>query len=141
MYTRIMNFEKLYKEASKISSSRKLSISANCGGVSAALITTQGNLYTGICVDTYCGLGFCAEHSAIAEMLKNGESEIKEILAVKESFNNNVISPCGRCRELILQINSNNKDTLVYIFKDKSIKLSELLPEHWMQGYEKVYPK
>ena len=132
-----INFEKLYLEACKISHSRKLSVAANCGGVSAALITKQGNLYTGICIDTYCGLGFCAEHSAIAEMLKNGESEIKEILAVKERFDNDVISPCGRCRELMLQIDPKNKDTLVYISKEKCVKLSELLPENWMEGYEK----
>ncbi|MEI7709348.1 MAG: cytidine deaminase [bacterium] len=132
-----MNFEKLFAEASKISPSRKLSISANCGGVGAALITAQGKIYTGICIDTYCGLGFCAEHSAIAEMLKNGESEIKEILAVKESFDNSVISPCGRCRELMLQIDPKNKDTVVYISNKKAVKLSELLPEHWMEGYKK----
>ncbi len=131
-----MNFEQLYTEAVKINPSRKLSPSANCGGVGSALITAKGKIYTGICIDTYCGLGFCAEHSAIAEMLKNGESEIKEILAVKERFDNAVISPCGRCRELMLQIDPKNKDTIVYIAKDKEMKLSELLPEHWMKQYE-----
>jgi cytidine deaminase len=74
-------------------------------------------------------------------MLKNCESEIKEILAVKEKFNNDVISPCGRCRELMLQINPENKDTLVYVSKVKSIKLSKLLPKHWIEGYEKFYSK
>ncbi len=132
-----MHFDQLYQKACAISPSRKLSVAANCGGVGAALITTQGNIYTGICIDTYCGLGFCAEHSAIAEMLKNSESEIKEILAVKERFGNDVIPPCGRCRELMLQINQNNKDTLVYISKNTSAPLSKLLPEHWIDGYEK----
>jgi len=128
-----MNFKKLYQRASKISSARKLTKYADCGGVGCALMTKKGNIYTGICIDSCCGLGFCAEHSAIAEMLKNGESEIKEILAVKESRNNAVVPPCGRCRELMLQINLNNKKTIVYISKDRTEELSKLLPEHWMR--------
>ena len=127
-----MNFDKLYAEAAKISASRKLSKYANCGGVSAALITESGKIYTGICIDVVCGLGFCAEHSAIAEMLKNGESQIKEILAVKESRENSVISPCGRCRELMLQINPENKNTIVHLPKNQTAKLDTLLPEHWL---------
>lgn len=31
------------------------------GGVAAALETAAGTVYTGICVDTACSLGFCAE--------------------------------------------------------------------------------
>ena len=127
-----MNFDKLYVEAVKISASRKLSKYANCGGVSAALITESGKIYTGICIEVVCGLGFCAEHSAIAEMLKNGESHIKEILAVKESRENSVISPCGRCRELMLQINPENKNTIVHLPKNQTAKLDALLPEHWL---------
>ncbi len=130
------NFKKLYEEASKISASRKLSKAANCGGVSSALITKNGSIYTGICIVSCCGLGFCAEHSAIAEMLKNGESEIKEILAVKENYDNAVISPCGRCRELMIQINPKNKNTVVYLSSKKSEKLSKLLPNHWMKLYK-----
>jgi cytidine deaminase len=128
-----MNFQKLFNEASKISSQRELSKYATCGGVGCALITKDGNIYTGVCIDACCGLGFCAEHSAIAEMLKNGESEIEEILSVKESRGNSVIPSCGRCRELILQINPNNKETLVYISEKESLKLYELLPKHWMK--------
>ena len=41
------------------------------GGVSAALLTASGNIFTGICIDTHSSLGFCAEHAAIAEMLKH----------------------------------------------------------------------
>ena len=128
-----MNFKKLHDKASKISASRKLSKYANCGGVGCALLTKKGKIHTGICIDVCCGIGFCAEHSAIAEMLKNGESEIKEILAVKESRGNSIISSCGRCRELMLQINVNNKNTIVHLPKGKTAKLSKLLPSHWMK--------
>ena len=127
-----MNFKKLYQLASKISAKRKLTKYANCGGVGCALITSKGNIYTGICIDTRCALGFCAEHAAIADMLKHGESEIAEIVAVKESRKNAVVPPCGRCRELMLQIDRNNERTLVYIGANKSERLSKLLPEHWL---------
>lgn len=132
-YNLSMNFKELYKKACEITSHKKLTKYANCGGVGCALMTKKGNIYTGICIDTCCGMGFCAEHSAIAEMLKNGESEIKEILAVKESRGNAVIPSCGRCRELMLQINLKNKKTLVYISNKKSVELEKLLPDHWMR--------
>ena len=129
------NFNKLYDEALKISSpKRQLSKYAECGGVTCALMTKKGNIYTGICIDTCCGMGFCSEHSAIAEMLKNGESEIKEILSIKESSGNTVVPSCGRCREFMLQINVNNKNTIVHVSEKKKVKLSKLLPDHWIKS-------
>src|SRR4051794_26476467 len=52
------------------------------GDVGAALLSTSGTLYTGVSVDLDCGIGFCAEHAAIAEMLKARESEVRVIVAV-----------------------------------------------------------
>ena len=129
-----MNFKKLHQKASKISAQRELTKYATCSGTSCALITKKGKIYTGICIDACCGIGFCAEHSAIAEMLKGGESEIKEILSVKETRGNAVIPPCGRCREFMLQINVNNKKTVVHLPNMKTKKLEQLLPEHWMRN-------
>ncbi len=77
----------------------KPSISA--GGVAAALETQAGHVYTGINLDLACGIGFCAEHSAVAEMLKARETAIRRIVAIDDE---GVLAPCGRCRELIVQI-------------------------------------
>ena len=123
-----MNKE-LYQAAYEIIEVQKLSNSAQCGSVGSALLTRRGDVYTGICIDCSCSIGFCAEHAAVAEMLKNRESEIKEIIAVNES--GEVMPPCGRCRELILQINIRNKNTLVYLPGDKQKKMEELMPEIW----------
>jgi len=125
----LKKFDTLYKKAFKISSGRKLSDCASCGGVGSALITEDGNIYTGICIDCCSGLGFCAEHSAIAEMLKNKESRIIEIIAV--GSDGKILPPCGRCRELIIQVNPKNRNTIIYISKTKTKKLSQLLPDHW----------
>jgi len=75
----------------------------SAASVGAALLTTKGNVYTGINIDVSCGIGFCAEHSAIAEMLKNRETQIEMIVTVNKEA---IIPPCGRCRELIFQVNN-----------------------------------
>ena len=95
------------------------------GGVAAALISRNGHLYTGICIDTACSLGSCAEYSAIAEMLKARESQIDTVVAVCGS---DIVPPCGRCRELIRQINAANTSTRVIIAPGHVATLSELLP-------------
>jgi cytidine deaminase len=101
------------------------------GGVAAALVTRAGHVYTGICVDTACSLGFCAEHAAIAEMLKARESEIETIVAVAAS---GIYPPCGRCRELMRQVNPANSTTRVVIGDGTVLRLSELLPFAGPQG-------
>ena len=90
-------------------------------------MTVAGNLYTGICIDRDCSLGFCAEHSAIAEMLKARESDIRLIVAV--DTDGTILVPCGRCRELIRQVSPRNTATEVIIGRDRVVRLSELLPD------------
>jgi len=100
----------------------------SAGSVGAALVTKAGNVYTGICIDLACGIGFCAEHSAVAEMLKHHETEIKMIVAVAK---HGIIPPCGRCREMIAQVDRKNLDTLVILSEKKTVKLKFLLPRLW----------
>ena len=104
------------------------------GSVGAALITKAGNVYTGVCIECSSSLGFCAEHSAIAEMLKHKESEIVMIVAVDTS--KKILPPCGRCRELIYQVNKTNVNTKVLIAHNKTILLKELLPHRWQEVWE-----
>jgi len=102
------------------------------GCVGCALLTKKGSIYVGVNLDFDCGLGFCAEHSAIAST--NGENEIKTIVAV---FSDGIIGPpCGRCRELIYQTNEENLNAYVIIENDKKIKFRLLLPEIWQERYK-----
>jgi cytidine deaminase len=97
------------------------------GAVSAALETTDGSLYTGICLDLACGIGFCAEHSAIADMLKDRKTRIARIVAVDAT---RILSPCGRCREVMVQVDLGNFACEVIL--PSGVKpLAALLPEHW----------
>ena len=98
----------------------------SAGSVAAALRTTSGSVYTGICIDVSCGIGFCAEHAAIAEMLRHRETGIDTIVAVKKS---KILPPCGRCREFMVQVNPENGETRVILSDDRVATLRELLPE------------
>ena len=108
---------------------RPFAPSADCraGEVAAALVTAAGNVYTGICIDTACSLGFCAEHAAVAEMLKAGEAEVWMIVAV--SSRGEILPPCGRCRELLWQLHASNRDTQIVVGPDQVRSLAALLPE------------
>ena len=97
--------------------------------VGAALRTRSGAVFTGVSIHIACGVGFCAEHAAIAEMVKTREVEIASIVSVNAS---EVIPPCGRCRELMAQLSLKNGDTLVALPGMKVLPLRELLPEHWL---------
>lgn len=58
-------------------------------------------------------MGFCAEHVAIAAIITAGESRIAKIVAVCDG--KGIVSPCGRCRELMYQINHDNLKTEVQL--------------------------
>jgi cytidine deaminase len=101
------------------------------GDVGCALLTDKNNVYLGVCIDVGSGIGFCAEHSAIAAMITAGEYRIQKIVAVwKDDQNTYVLSPCGRCREFMRQIDPGNLETEVILDCDKVVKLAELLPYH-----------
>jgi len=127
--------ENMYAKKRLIQEARRhlgeFTLSEKCltaGSVAAALITNDGNIHTGICIDLACGIGFCAEHSAIAEMLKHRETRIQMIVAVSEG---GILPPCGRCRELMMQLNEENRQTKVVVAEDKVIALQKLLPHPW----------
>ena len=106
------------------------------GDVAAALMTDQGSMFTGICIDTP-SWGLCAERSAIAAMATAGEYRIAAIVAVwKEDVTVApdgllyVLPPCGHCRQFMRDIDEGNLEALIILGLDKVVKLKELLPYH-----------
>ena len=97
--------------------------------VAAAIRSSTGKIYTGVCIHLSCGLGFCAEHAAAAEMIKAGETQIQMIVAVADDC---ILSPCGRCREFLIQIDPRNAASLVILDDNQSVRLGDLLPHHWL---------
>ena len=122
-----MEFTELYQKALEVLHPRQVSEDIEAGGVAAALVTDQGNVYQGVCIDTACSMGFCAEHAAIAAMLTAGENRVEKIVAV--NWNRDILPPCGRCREFLMQLG--NPDALVLVAKDTAVKVKDLLPFSW----------
>ena len=123
------DFDILYKKAKELAGKKILNKSITYAHVGCALLTDKENIYTGISIAADCGIGFCAEHSAISEMLKNNESRIKKIVAVGKT---GAIPPCGRCRELMKQLNIENLSTQIMTSDNEIRTLKELLPQPWI---------
>jgi cytidine deaminase len=102
------------------------------GDVGCALLTNGGNVYNGVCIETFGGMGFCAEQNAIGAMITAGEWKIEKIVAVWRNAEGTLFigAPCGRCREFIRQIDERNLDTAVILGMERTMKLRELLPNH-----------
>jgi cytidine deaminase len=121
-----VDFAELIAEAATYARPIRTSEDCKAGGVAALVVSASGRKYTGICVDFACSLGFCAEHAAVAEMLKAHESQIAYVVAVL--WSGKVIPPCGRCREMMWQLDPRNRDAAVILAKDRAVALHELLP-------------
>ena len=122
-----LSIHDLIEKAKTVLFPRELYLGNRAGDVACALLSQKGNLYLGVCIDTGSGMGFCAEHSAIAAMITAGESAIARVVAI--SGDGKILPPCGRCRELMYEIDASNlANTEVILAQDKTVKLSELLP-------------
>lgn len=128
-------WEELYNKAKSVQNPRTISPFIEAGGVSAAILTRNGNIYVGVCIDTASTLGMCGERNAIANMITNGESEIDKVVALKPD--GRVGSPCGACREYMMQLDKNSGDIeiLLDVKTFKTIKLKDLIPNWW--GYDR----
>ena len=120
------DYIKIIKGAHQLARPIAPSETCSAGTVGSVIISRSGKKYTGICLDFSSSLGFCAEHAAIAEMLKVHESEIALVVAV--THDGAVIPPCGRCREMMWQLNQANVNALVVLASDRAVSLRELLP-------------
>tara|TARA_Y100000310_G_C20670987_1_gene810274 strand:+ start:85 stop:504 length:420 start_codon:yes stop_codon:yes gene_type:complete len=132
--------KELIKKAEEIIKKSSPANLIDTGDVGAALITSKGNIFQGISLGFYCGIGSCGEYQAIGNMISNGETQIKTIVAVldnKKKKKYQVIPPCGKCREMIHQSSKKNWDTEVIISKNKKVKLKELLPSPWRETIER----
>ena len=119
----------LINKANEVKSKRIISPFIEEGQVAAAILTKNGNVFTGVCIDTSSTLGICAERNAIHTMITNNESQIDRIVCI--DINDNLYTPCGACRELIMQLGKNSKNIKILIDKYKYITMKELMPNWW----------
>ena len=69
--------------------------------VGAAIKCRNGIIYSGVNCD---GIhGFCAEYITMGMAISAGEREFDTIVAVHQNFPNQVIAPCGNCRQMLIE--------------------------------------
>lgn len=123
----------LYKAAKAVQNPRDISGRVSAGGVAAAIESSSGKIYTGVCIDTSCSLGICAERNAIFNMITNGENEVRRVLAIMPDGKTG--APCGACREFIAQLMTGryqNVEIMLDYEQEKTVTLGELTPEWWL---------
>lgn len=126
-------WNKMYKAAKNVQNGRKISNYIDAGGVAAAVLSSSGKIYTGVCVDTCSTLGICAERNAIFNMITNGEEKIDKVLAIMPDGKSG--APCGACRELMVQLMPNdykNIEILLDYESGRIVKLGDITPEWWI---------
>ena len=126
-------WNELYTAAKAVLKPREVSRLVEAGGVAAAIESASGKIYTGVCVDTACTLGICAERNAIFHMLTCGENAIRRVISIDR--NGNALPPCGACRELMSQLmpdNYRNIEIMLDYDAGKAVTLGQLTPEWWI---------
>ena len=126
-------WDRLYTAAKSVQNGRKISDYVEAGDVAAAILSLSGRIYTGVCIDTCCTLGICAERNAIFNMITNGEHEIKKVLAIMTDGKTG--APCGACRELMVQLmpeKYKNIQIMMDYKQERIMTLGELTPEWWI---------
>ena len=123
----------MYNAARSVQNDRRISRFVEAGCVSAAILACSGKIYTGVCVDTCSSLGICAERNAIFNMITNGESEIRKVLALMPDGKTG--APCGACRELMVQLMPDaykEIEIMLDYSTGRTIKLGDITPEWWI---------
>lgn len=126
-------WSRLYDAARAVLNPRKISEWLEAGGVAAAVEAESGRIYTGVCVDGACTLGVCAERNAIFNMITNGESRIKRVIAV--GWDGKAMPPCGACRELMAQLMPKDYRGIEIMLnneKNEIVTLGALTPSWWI---------
>ena len=126
-------WDEMYDSAKKALDPRKVSEMVEAGGVAAAIEAGSGKIYVGVCVDSACTLGVCAERNAIFNMITCGESEIRRVIAVNGEGKSG--PPCGACRELMVQMMPEKYKSVEIMLdygKREIVTLGELTPKWWI---------
>lgn len=126
-------WDTLYQAAMAVLNPRQISRWVEAGGVAAAIEAGSGKIYTGVCVDSACTLGICAERSAIFSLITQGESTIRRVVAV--NWEGKVLTPCGACRELMTQLMPDtyrDVEILLDYASGRVVTLGDLTPEWWI---------
>ena len=126
-------WNKLHEAAMEVIQPREVSRMIEAGGVAAALESTSGKIYVGVCIDAACTLGVCAERNAMFHMITCGENAIRRVIAIDRD--GNAIPPCGACREFMTQLmpeHYRDIEIMMDYQNNRVVTLGDLTPEWWL---------
>ncbi len=103
--------------------------------VGASLITKNGKIYTGCNIENASyGATICAERVAIFKAVSDGEMEF-DLIAIYVEDERNIPSPCGICRQVMMEFSPNLTLILANGNNYKIYKLKDLLPYPFTKNF------
>lgn len=94
--------------------------------VGAAVRCKSGKVYVG--VNVYSLHGACAEQVALGTAITQGEREFEAIVAVRGEKGEEIIPPCGNCRQMLNDYMAECEVILSAEGKRMKVRAKELLP-------------
>ncbi len=135
-------WEQLYQEAREQYRPGEVTPFLYAHHVVCALEGENGEIFTGFCVESCCGvLDLCAERVAALNMYVNsGQTVVKRLIVFRDKppYGGGSGMPCGACREFFMQLNLRNRDMEIMVDYDarQTVTLGELTPDWWgMERY------
>lgn len=124
---KVMNKETLIEEAIKIRD--KAYVPYSSFPVGAAVLTANGNIYTGCNIENAAfPVSCCGERVALFNAIANGEKTFKAMAVVADS--DRPVPPCGSCRQVMSEFFDSN--TTIYLSNLKNqietLNVESLLP-------------
>lgn len=130
-------WERLYLKAEAEYHPEEVSPFVYAHHVVCALESENGEIYTGFCVESCCGvMNLCAERTAALNMYMNsGQTVIKRLIAFRDRapYGGGSGMPCGACREFLMQLSAENRNMEIMVDYDRrqTVTLGELMPNWW----------
>ena len=123
-----MTYEELIKLAEEASKNAYVPYSKF--PVGACILTENDKIFTGCNFENASyGLTICAERNAVGSAIAAGERKIKAIAIFSPNMQN--CTPCGACRQVLSEFQSDNGLDVITLCSDgiRVHTINELLPE------------
>ena len=130
-------WETLYLKAKEQYHPEELNPFIQAHHVVCALESENGDIYTGFCIESCCGvMDLCAERTAALNMyLQSGQTVAKRLIVFRDRppFGQGSGMPCGACREFFMQLDLKNRDMEIMTDYEKreTVTLRALMPDWW----------
>ena len=138
-------WEKLYERAKALYHPAEVSPFIYAHHVVCALESGNGEIYTGFCLESCCGvLDLCAKRVAALQMYcGSGQTMVRRLIVFRDRapYGSGSGMPCGACREFFMQLDRKNADMEIMVDYEKrqTVALQELLPDWWgMYRYDQA---